>query len=109
MLYKQSGNEPGVLSNPLIQVRKKKEIVSKFEGTKQERYYLWNSPNLRKNQAITLGVSSGRFLKIEQKQLKIKREKNEWKKTVKIWSFIQMYKMSKKVNKDVITQGTTDG
>ena len=63
MLSKQSGNEPGFLINPLIQVLKKKEVVSKFEGNKQERYYLLNSPNLRQNKAITLGVSSRGFLK----------------------------------------------
>jgi len=52
--------------------------------------YLWDSQNLGEYRVQTLALSRS-FLEAEEKQAKVHRPKNEWKKGVKIWCFIEMY------------------
>ena len=48
---------------------------------------------MRQYQETTLAVSSRRLLETEEKHLKIKRDKNEWNKTMNICPFIKTYTM----------------
>jgi len=66
--------------------------IENLKKKKQDMLFIDN-PNMRQYQETTLAVSSRRLLETEEKHLKIKRDKNEWNKTMNICPFIKTYTM----------------
>jgi len=69
-----------------------------------KKIYILDSPNLRKYHAKTWAVLSRMFPEAAGKNLKINREKNDWKTPCKFFPVLKCKQCCRNVNKNVTQQ-----